>query len=106
MNIGQILARCVETAPIQFVHECVLGARLVNGNRRKKEQPYTRVEFATQQMTPNDLMFYTREDVNDLRRKPKYVGIIVWVPWDDYHASVDAPETVDAQEPAQEPDTK
>jgi hypothetical protein len=87
MTIGEIIQRVLDKAPIQFVHECLVSVRSVN---RKKDAPaHTRVEIATTEMTPNDALYWSGEFGRDESRKPKYVGVIVWIPRAEYDALVE-----------------
>lgn len=40
--------------------------------------------FLSQNMTPDDLLLHSAELGKPESQTPKYVGIIVWVPFDDY----------------------
>ncbi len=92
MTLGDIIAKFANSSPIQFVHECVVGAREVNpkGSRgsKKGHERYTRLEITTQQMSTDDVFWWTQGGGE--ARKPKYVGIIVWIPRDDYDAAIKA----------------
>lgn len=110
MTIGEILKRFIDDSPMQFLHECLLGATAVNGSgsrgRKKGHQRYTRVTFATDKMTPDDAMWFTGQLGRSDERKPKYIGIVVWVPTKDYESATaaDAVDPVDAS--SREPSTR
>lgn len=55
----------------QMLPECVLGAT--------KRSKFTEVRFGTQAIEPYDLM-----------KKPRNVGVIVWIPLEDYERAVAA----------------
>lgn len=80
MTIGEILRACIDTAPVQLVHECLVGARAVRAKRRENIPAHTRLEIATQQFTPDDAMYYSGALGRPTSRKPEYIGVIVWVP--------------------------
>lgn len=89
MTLGDIIRHSLTNAPLQFLHECLLGARDVNrrGSKgaKKGHEPYTRVEFATTNMTCNDAFYWGGGFKGaPADRRPKYVGVIVWIPRDDY----------------------
>lgn len=76
MTIAEIIAANIKTSPVQILAECLRNARSV---KAKKGTPaHTRVEFVTQNLTPNDLLYFDREFRCD-ERKPRYYGLIVWV---------------------------
>lgn len=70
-------SRC-EGIALQFLHECVIGARRIKAKRGVPQ--HTRIEFGTQRMTPDDLLYLSGELGQPASRKPEYVGVIVWIP--------------------------
>lgn len=82
MTVADVLTAAIagNLLVVQYLHECVLGARTVKP--RKGIPAHTRVEFATQNMTPSDLIYNSVE--RGASRKPKYVGLIVWIPREEY----------------------
>lgn len=63
-------------ALMQVLPHCVVGAKMRKGG-------VCRVEFETTNMTANDLMYFASDD-KPAPRKPKYVGVVLWVPFDEY----------------------
>lgn len=80
MTIAELLQRTISTAKVQFLHECTVNARSVA--KRRSTPAHTRVEFATQNMSPNDLLYHAMDRPPE--RQPQYVGMVVWVPFDAY----------------------
>jgi len=74
-SLGDIIRDALATAPLQLLHECMTGAQT-----RKKPRGTTEVKFLTQNMTPNDLMWFAGALGRSESRKPKHIGIVVWVP--------------------------
>jgi hypothetical protein len=74
---------------VQFLHECVMAAKAVK--RTKANLAHTRVEFATENMTPNDLMYFSSGRPDS--RKPQYMGVVVWIPTDVYMDLEAQPDT-------------
>ena len=91
MTLAEIIRTTADISPIQFLHECLAGAQDVK--RKKNADAHTRVTFLTQQMTCNDA-FYWGSGGGD-KRKPKYVGVVVWIPFDAYEKA----SAVDAVDP-------
>jgi hypothetical protein len=66
VNIIQFLDECGGSRlNFQLLPDCILGAA-----KRKK---FTEVRFGTEALDPSDLM-----------GKPRNVGVIVWIPLEDY----------------------
>ncbi len=63
---------------VQPIYDVVLGAKM-------RKDGSCRVEFETVNMTANDLMFFASDD-KPVSREPKYIGVILWVPFADYMA--------------------
>lgn len=106
MTIGEIIHETMSVSSIQFLHECVVGARAVNGpgtkGAKKGHGAYTRVEFQTQQMTPNDLLYWSGELGRPNSRKPQYIGVVVWIPYEAYESAIKA-GVVPPDDPPKEP---
>lgn len=78
--LREVLTR--DTIRVQYLNECVMGARAV---KKTKQCPsHTRVEFATQNMTPNDLLYLSGEVGRPASRKPQFVCVMIWIPTDEY----------------------
>lgn len=85
MKIGDIVRSAIDVSPVQFLHECVRNAKRIS--RAKSIPAHTRVEFETIQMTPDDLLYWSREFGQPRSRRPKYVGVIVWIPFETYESA-------------------
>lgn len=82
MTIAQVLQAFASVAKVQLLTECVLGARAVQ--KRGTVPSHTRVEFATQNMSVDDVLYFSGELGRPASRRPQYVGLIVWIPFEDY----------------------
>lgn len=85
MTLGEIVKQAMDSdhAPVELLHECVTAAKRLEA--RRGSPAHTRLEFVTQQWTPDDVMWFVHDRPD--RRKPTHVGIIVWVPTDFYEAA-------------------
>lgn len=74
-SLGDIIRAALPTANLQILHECMTGAQ-----SRKKPKGTTEIKFLTNNMTPNDLMWFAGHFGRTDSRKPTSIGIVVWVP--------------------------
>ncbi len=83
MTFNEILRAVAERddCKVQLVHECMSSSQAMKG--KKGRQSYTRLTIETTEFTPNDMMYYTFDRPGT--RTPKHVGIIVWVPFEEYN---------------------
>ncbi len=70
----------LEHLALQYLNDCVQNARTMG----KRGHQYTKVTFTTDAMTPNDLMWLACDAPRPVERKPKFVGVILWIPMQDY----------------------
>jgi hypothetical protein len=95
MTIAEIIRATVDISPVQFIHECLTGAQDV---KKKKDSPaHTRVTFVTEHMTCNDAFYWGSGGGN--ARKPKHVGIVVWIPLEAYEKAT----STNAVDPSAQP---
>lgn len=92
MTAKELLTHVIESkeARMQVLPNCVLGAKM-------RKDGVARIEFETTNMTANDLMYFSSDD-KPAARKPQFVGVILWVPFDEYMALENQPELAAAAE--------
>lgn len=78
-SLGDIIRAALPTANLQILFECMTSAQA-----RRKPAGTTAITFLTPYMTPDDVLWFTGELGRPDTRKPKYVGVIVWVPVEIY----------------------
>ncbi len=76
----ELLAAALQSVgvKIQPLYDVVLGAKM-------RKDGSCRVEFETVNLTANDLMFFASPD-KPVEREPKYIGVILWMPFAEYMA--------------------
>lgn len=93
MTITELITKHLaeNDAPVQLLHECVTDAKNVKakGFGASRIPAHTKLTFSTLHMTANDLMYFTfpidrLDHAADASRKPKYIGVVLWVPFDFY----------------------
>jgi hypothetical protein len=87
VTIAEIIKSTCDISAVQFIHECLLGAS--DSKRTKTRPPFSRITFATDKMNANDA-FYWSSPSEFTNRKPKYIGLVVWVPYEAYESAVSA----------------
>lgn len=86
MTIAEIINKLAPIAKVQFLHECLVG--VLKPSRRSKVWPSSAVTFATDSLTPTEVLYWT--DIH--RPPPRYVGIVLWVPFEEYEKLAGTPE--------------
>lgn len=66
----------------QYLHQCVTNVRTVERVGKKRVPRHTLVTFATQECEPSN--FLGRGEMDQ-------VGIVVWIPREDYNKAVGEP---------------
>ncbi len=74
-------AGALEHVAVQFLNDCIQNVQSVG----KRANRYSKVTFSTNAITPDDVFWLTLSEADRAKRqRPKFVGVIVWIPTEDY----------------------